>query len=91
MGAEYTFARVNTNGKADLTYGRFDTWAKLPNTTGIWPAIWMMPILAEYGDWFTSRKINIMEMIERDPIWCMELSTTVTPKTHRSAAVFSHP
>ena len=67
MGAEYTSARVNTKGKADFTYGRFETRAKLPNTTGIWPAIWMMPTLAKYGDWPTSGEIDIMEMIGRDP------------------------
>ena len=41
MGAKYASTRVNTNGKADFKYGRFDARAKLPNTLGIWPAIWM--------------------------------------------------
>ena len=42
QGAAYTSTRVNTMGKADFTYGRFEARAKLPNTQGIWSAIWMM-------------------------------------------------
>jgi beta-glucanase (GH16 family) len=67
QGAEYTSARVNTMGKADFTFGRFEARAKLPNTQGIWPAIWMMPTLSKYGDWPLSGEIDIVEMIGRDP------------------------
>ncbi|MFC1997240.1 family 16 glycosylhydrolase [Chloroflexota bacterium] len=67
MGGKYTSARVNSMVKAEFTYGRFEARAKLPNTQGIWPAIWMMPALARYGTWPVSGEIDIMEMIGRDP------------------------
>ena len=67
MSAKYSSARVNTMAKADFTYGRFEARANLPNTPGIWPAIWMMPTFSQYGDWPVSGEIDIMEMIGRDP------------------------
>ena len=67
MGAKYTSARVNTMVKAEFLYGRFEARAKLPNTQGIWPAIWMMPTFIKYGDWPASGEIDIVEMIGRDP------------------------
>ncbi len=67
MGAKFTSARVNTMVKTEFTYGRFEARAKMPNTPGIWPAIWMMPTLAKYGDWPASGEIDIVEMIGRDP------------------------
>jgi len=67
MGAKYTSARVNTMVKAEFAYGRFEARAKLPNTQGIWPAIWMMPTLAKYGAWPASGEIDIMEMIGEEP------------------------
>jgi beta-glucanase (GH16 family) len=66
-GADYTSARIHTQGKAEFLYGRFEARAKLPNTQGIWPAIWMMPAESKYGEWPLSGEIDIMEMIGRDP------------------------
>src|SRR5262249_29115542 len=48
---EYTSARIRTKGKGDWRYGRFDIRARLPRGQGIWPALWMMPSRARYGDW----------------------------------------
>ncbi len=41
--AEYTSARIHTDGKGDFLYGRFEVRAKLPRGMGSWPAIWMLP------------------------------------------------
>jgi len=41
--AEYTSARIHTDGKGDFLYGRFEVRAKLPRGKGTWPAIWMLP------------------------------------------------
>ncbi len=60
-GKEYTSSRINTSGKADFKYGRFDIRAKLPRTRGSWPAIWMMPTKGVYGGWPRSGEIDIME------------------------------
>jgi len=40
---EYTSARIHTQNKADVLYGRIDVRAKLPAGQGSWPAIWMLP------------------------------------------------
>ncbi|NNJ94963.1 MAG: family 16 glycosylhydrolase [Halobacteria archaeon] len=41
--ASYTSARVQSSGKGDFLYGRFEVRAKLPQGQGTWPAIWMLP------------------------------------------------
>jgi beta-glucanase (GH16 family) len=67
MGSKYTSARLNTMVRVEFTYGRFETSVKLPNTQGIWPAIWMMPTIGKYGNWPASGEIDIMEMIGSEP------------------------
>ncbi|RKO85519.1 concanavalin A-like lectin/glucanase domain-containing protein [Blyttiomyces helicus] len=44
-----------------LKYGRVEVRAKLPQGDWIWPAIWMLPVSAEYGSWPASGEIDIME------------------------------
>ncbi|KAL1717741.1 hypothetical protein EV715DRAFT_253572 [Schizophyllum commune] len=55
--------RINTKGKAEMTYGRVEVRAKLPSGDWLWPAIWMLPVDANgtYGDWPVSGEIDIME------------------------------
>jgi beta-glucanase (GH16 family) len=60
-GKDYTSARINSNGKGDWTYGRFEARAKLPYGQGLWPAIWMLPTDWVYGGWPASGEIDIME------------------------------
>jgi len=62
-GSEYTSSRMNTRGKGDWKYGRFDIRAKMPFGRGIWPAIWMMPTESVYGGWAASGEIDIMEYL----------------------------
>ncbi|NBC03402.1 MAG: family 16 glycosylhydrolase, partial [Bacteroidetes bacterium] len=38
-GGDYTSARIKTENKVELQYGRIDIRAKLPKGQGIWPAI----------------------------------------------------
>ncbi|MCX7820086.1 MAG: family 16 glycosylhydrolase [Brevinematales bacterium] len=61
-GKKYTSARINTKGKAEWRYGRFEAKIKLPSGRGIWPAFWMMPAESYYGGWPASGEIDIMEM-----------------------------
>ncbi|MEZ0396144.1 MAG: glycoside hydrolase family 16 protein [Anaerolineales bacterium] len=67
MGRHYTSARLNTMVWHEFQYGRVEVRARLPNTQGIWPAIWMMPARANYGNWPASGEIDIMELIGREP------------------------
>ncbi len=41
--AKYTSGRIQSSGKADFLYGRFEIRAKLPRGQGTWPALWMLP------------------------------------------------
>lgn len=58
-----TSTRMNTSGKGDWTYGKFEIRAKLPSGKGTWPAIWMMPTASSYGGWPRSGEIDIMEHV----------------------------
>jgi beta-glucanase (GH16 family) len=64
LGRDYTSARLNTLTLAQFTYGRMEVRAKLPNTQGIWPAIWMLPAR---GSPPVSGEIDIMELIGSEP------------------------
>ena len=70
-GAEkpYTSARVTTEGKGDFKYGRFEIRAKMPTGQGSWPAIWMMPTDAVYGDWPRSGEVDIVEAVNLKRCW----------------------
>lgn len=65
-GNEYTSARLVSRNKGDWTYGRVEVRAKLPEGTGTWPAIWMLPTDWVYGSWPNSGEIDIMEHVGYD-------------------------
>ena len=64
---EYTSARLRTKLRADWKYCRVEVRAQLPAGRGLWPAIWMLPTAAQYGDWAASGEIDIMEMVGHEP------------------------
>jgi beta-glucanase (GH16 family) len=66
-GGIWTSARLKTQYIADWTYGYFEFRAQLPKGVGTWPAIWMLPTFATYGEWPRSGEIDIMEYVGRDP------------------------
>jgi beta-glucanase (GH16 family) len=53
-GRSYTTGFVETRGKAEFTYGRFEVRARLPVThgssKGLWPAFWMRPADLAIGE-----------------------------------------
>ncbi len=57
----YTSTKMDSRNKGDWTYGRFEIRAKLPETQGLWPAIWMLFTDDTYGGWAASGEIDIME------------------------------
>lgn len=65
-GKEYTSARLAS--KADWKYGKFEINAKLPEASGTWSAIWMMPGNWSYkdGNWPDIGEIDIMEHVGHD-------------------------
>lgn len=64
--SDYTSGRLNTAGKADWTYGRFDIRAKLPGGRGSWPAIWMLGSNIESAGWPHCGEIDILEHVGYD-------------------------
>ncbi|MBL7873265.1 MAG: family 16 glycosylhydrolase [Cyclobacteriaceae bacterium] len=63
----YTSARVKTQGKVKVKYGRIDVRAKLPKGQGIWPAIWMLGESITTVSWPACGEIDIMELVGHKP------------------------
>lgn len=55
---EYSSASVNTAGKKEFLYGRFEIRARIPVAKGAWPAIWT---LGSGMEWPSCGEIDIME------------------------------
>ncbi|MDR5589235.1 family 16 glycosylhydrolase [Christiangramia sp. SM2212] len=66
-GSQYTSGRINSKGKGDFTYGRFEASIKLPQGDGLWPAFWMLSTNETYGSWPQSGEIDIMEYVASTP------------------------
>ena len=60
-GRSYTSARIKSQGKMSVQYGRIDIRAKMPYGQGIWPALWLLGESSE--SWPAKGEIDIMEMI----------------------------
>lgn len=58
---EYTSSSVNTAGKKDFLYGRFEIKARIPVAKGAWPAIWT---LGSNMEWPSCGEIDIMEFYQ---------------------------
>lgn len=54
-------AALRTAKSFSFKYGRVEVRAKLPRGDWLWPAIWLLPRWAEYGQWPMSGEIDIME------------------------------
>lgn len=59
--AEYTSGSVKTKDKHDLLYGRMEVRAKIPTTSGAWPAIWCLGYKVNNGQWPACGEIDILE------------------------------
>lgn len=58
-----TSGDINTHGKADWTYGRFEVRAKIPSSLGTWPAIWMLGSDISNTGWPACGEIDMMEHV----------------------------
>ena len=56
--AEFTSSCMTTSQSYTFKYGRLEVRAKIPTTTGSWPAIWT---LGNQSDWPMNGEIDIME------------------------------
>ncbi len=66
-GNEYTSARIKTEKKVEVQFGRIDVRAKLPKGQGIWPAIWMLGANISKVGWPACGEIDIMELVGHEP------------------------
>lgn len=62
-GAEYTSARLKTEGLQTFTYGKIEARIKLPVGQGIWPAFWMLGSNIPSVKWPACGEIDIMEHV----------------------------
>ena len=64
---EFTSARLKTQGKFSVTYGRIEARLKLPHGRGIWPAFWMLGENITRVAWPACGEIDIMEVVGHEP------------------------
>jgi beta-glucanase (GH16 family) len=85
-GSTYTSARLITREKAQWKYGRMEARAKMPKTTGTWPAIWMLAAdqLHSTSLWPDNGEIDIMEAVgyEQDPLFKAIVGDPELPNIH---------
>ncbi|XP_041787224.1 beta-1,3-glucan-binding protein-like [Anopheles merus] len=54
-------ARVRTVNSFNFRYGKVEIRAKIPTGDWLWPALWLMPKINQYGTWPSSGEIDLME------------------------------
>lgn len=62
-GANYTSARMKTQGKKSWKYGRMEARIAMPSFTGVWPAFWMLGDNISTVGWPNCGEIDVMEHI----------------------------
>ena len=63
----YTSARLTTEGVHAQERGRFEARIKIPTSTGIWPAFWMLGANLPSVGWPKAGEIDILENFGRSP------------------------
>jgi beta-glucanase (GH16 family) len=79
-GKSYTSARINTKGKENWKYGKFEMRAKIPTGRGTWPAFWLLGKDRPQVGWPACGEIDIMENVGFDPLWIH--GSIHTPSSH---------
>lgn len=67
MGSGYTSARINSVGKLEQKYGRFEARIQLPWGQGLWPAFWLLGDNINEVGWPQCGEIDIMEYRGQNP------------------------
>ncbi len=63
----FTSARLKTEGKFAMTYGRVEARIRVPRGQGIWPAFWMLGETFATAGWPHCGEIDIMEVVGHEP------------------------
>ncbi len=64
---DFTSARIITQDKVEVQYGRIDIRARMPKGQGIWPALWMLGANINEVSWPSCGEIDIMELVGHEP------------------------
>lgn len=64
---EYTSARLLTNKRFEVAYGRVEARIKVARGAGLWPAFWMLGTNLDQVGWPRGGEIDIMEFVGRVP------------------------
>lgn len=63
----FTSARIKTQGKFSVTYGKIAARMKIPRGQGLWPAFWMLGQDIDSVGWPRCGEIDVMENIGKEP------------------------
>jgi len=63
----FTSARLKTQGKFSVSYGRIEARLKLPRGQGVWPAFWMLGDAHATAGWPECGEIDIVEVLGHEP------------------------
>ncbi len=63
----YTSARIETQGRFDVQYGRIEARIKVPSGRGFWPAFWLLGSDIGRIGWPACGEIDIMENVGFEP------------------------
>ena len=66
-GASYTSGRLQTKGKFQQKYGRFEARMRLPYGQGMWPAFWLLGDDSDGSIWPQIGEIDAMEYRGQNP------------------------
>lgn len=76
----WTSARIKTQGKKAIRYGRIEIRARVASGAGIWPALWMLGSNIPQVGWPKCGEIDIMEHVGKAP--GRVHATLHTPSSH---------
>ncbi len=65
-GAQYTSARMKTQGKKSWKYGRMEARISMPAFQGVWPAFWMLGDNISSVGWPACGEIDVMEHVNAE-------------------------
>ncbi len=66
-GANYTSARMKTQGRKSFKYGKIEARIAAPTGQGLWPAFWMLGNNISSVGWPACGEIDILEHVNNSP------------------------
>jgi beta-glucanase (GH16 family) len=64
---QYTSARLTTQSKIEVAYGRIEARIRIPTGAGMWSAFWMLGTNINSVGWPQSGEVDVMENVGRQP------------------------